>query len=57
MAGPAYQLLTRLELSRKGLPAGTKVWPLKDTRLALDLQTALSFRSRHSAGKLLVTWL
>lgn len=57
VAGPAYQLLTRLELSRKGLPAGTKVWPLKDTRLALDLQTALSFRSRHSAGKLLVTWL
>ncbi|HEX5312137.1 substrate-binding domain-containing protein [Aquabacterium sp.] len=57
VAGPAYQLMTRLEWNRKGASAGTKVWPLKDPRLVLDLQTALSFRSRHSAGKLLVTWL
>lgn len=55
--GPAYQLLTRATLARSGQPAGTKVWPLADPRLALDLQVALSFRSRHAAGKLMVTWL
>ena len=55
--GPAYQLLTRAALARSGQPKGTKIWPLTDARLALDLQVALSFRSRHSAGKLMVTWL
>lgn len=56
--GPAYQLVTRVGLARLGSTgAGTKIWPLSDPRMALDLQAALSFRSRHSAGKLLVTWL
>lgn len=55
-AGPAYQLVSRAALT-KGLPAGTKIWPLTDPRLALDLQMALSFRSRHPASKLLVNWL
>ncbi|MGE5452892.1 MAG: hypothetical protein ACM3VZ_13750 [Acidobacteriota bacterium] len=55
--GPAYQLLTRAALARGGQPAGTKIWPLSDPRLALELQVALSFRSRHAAGKLMVTWL
>lgn len=55
--GPAYQLLTRASLSKGGLPAGTKIWGLPDPKMSLQLQAALSFRSRHAAGKLLVTWL
>ncbi|HET6788965.1 MAG TPA: hypothetical protein VFH49_13455 [Aquabacterium sp.] len=55
--GPAYQLLTRASLSKGGLPAGTKIWALPDPKMSLQLQAALSFRSRHAAGKLLVTWL
>lgn len=56
--GPAYQLVTRVGQAKAGKSAaGTKVWPIDDPRLSLNLEAALSFRSRHSAGKLLVTWL
>lgn len=57
VTGPAYQLITRASMTKGGLPAGTKIWALPDPRMSLQLQAALSFRSRHAAGKLLVTWL
>ena len=56
-AGASYQLVTRAGLSRKGLPAGTRVWDIHDARMVLQLQSALSFRSRHQTGKLLTSWL
>lgn len=55
--GPAYQLMTRAGITKTGLPAGTKIWALPDPKMALQLEAALSFRTRHAAGKLLVTWL
>lgn len=55
--GPAYQLMTRAGMTKGGLPAGTKIWALPDPKMSLQLQAALSFRTRHAAGKLLVTWL
>lgn len=56
-SGPAYQLATQAGLGRKGLPKGTRVWAINDPRMVLQLQSALSFRSRHQAGKLLTGWL
>lgn len=57
VGGPAYQLLTRASLAKSGLPAGTKIWAIPDPKMVLQLEAALSFRTRHAAGKLLVTWL
>lgn len=52
-----YSLTTLAQMTGHTPPAGTRIWRLNDPRLSLELQVALSFRSRHPAGNLLVNWL